>query len=118
MQFAPPSEVDRRVEIRCTRQDARKDRRPEPLRLWSIIDEAALHRTIGGPAVMREQYEHLLSRSVIPGSAITKPSSCTGASSPESWEKTSTSAAGITALTEDLWQTYLELLDTVARHSR
>lgn len=60
MQFAPPSEVDRRVEIRRTRQAALTDRTPEPLRLWSIIDEAALHRTVGGPAVMREQYERLL----------------------------------------------------------
>jgi hypothetical protein len=60
MQFEPPSEVDRRVEIRCTRQNALKDRKPEPVRLWSIVDEATLHRIVGGPEAMREQYEHLL----------------------------------------------------------
>jgi hypothetical protein len=29
--------------------------------LWFIIDESALHRTVGGPGVMRDQHEHLLS---------------------------------------------------------
>ncbi|MGI5164084.1 helix-turn-helix domain-containing protein [Spirillospora sp. CA-253888] len=60
MQFAPPAEVERRVEVRRTRQAALTARHPEPLRLWSIIDEAALRRVIGGRGVMRRQYRHLL----------------------------------------------------------
>ncbi|TDC91402.1 helix-turn-helix transcriptional regulator [Actinomadura sp. 7K507] len=60
MQFAPPSEVDRRVEVRTTRQALLHDREPAPLRIWSIIDEAVLRRIIGGPAVMNRQYHHLL----------------------------------------------------------
>ncbi|TDC53171.1 XRE family transcriptional regulator [Actinomadura sp. KC345] len=60
MQFAPLSEVDRRVEVRQTRQGLLDARETEPLRVWSIIDEAALRRTIGGPAVMARQCDHLL----------------------------------------------------------
>ncbi|MFF5260295.1 DUF5753 domain-containing protein [Actinomadura viridis] len=32
---------------------------PDPLDFWAVIDEAALHRQIGGPSVMRAQLEHL-----------------------------------------------------------
>ncbi|MFC9972866.1 helix-turn-helix domain-containing protein [Spirillospora sp. NPDC127200] len=60
MQFAPPAEVERRVEVRRTRQAALTARHPEPLRLWSIIDEAALRRVVGGREVMRRQYRRLL----------------------------------------------------------
>jgi transcriptional regulator with XRE-family HTH domain len=35
----------------------------EPLRLHAIIDEAVLHRTVGGPEVMRAQLLHLHERS-------------------------------------------------------
>jgi hypothetical protein len=34
--------------------------KPSPLRLWAIVDEAALHRQIGGPDVMRAQLVHLI----------------------------------------------------------
>lgn len=33
--------------------------REPPLRLWTIVDEAALHRPVGGTAVMRTQLEQL-----------------------------------------------------------
>lgn len=36
---------------------------PQPLRLHAIIDEAVLHRTVGGPEVMRAQLLHLHERS-------------------------------------------------------
>ncbi|HEY1915263.1 MAG TPA: helix-turn-helix transcriptional regulator [Streptosporangiaceae bacterium] len=51
-------EVERRVEVRMARQRilARSDRP----RLWAIIDEAVIHRQVGGPAVMREQLQHLI----------------------------------------------------------
>ncbi|MFG2021652.1 helix-turn-helix domain-containing protein [Actinomadura geliboluensis] len=60
MQFAPATEVDRRLEVRTTRQNLLHAREPEPLRIWSIIDEAALRRTIGGPEVMARQCLHLI----------------------------------------------------------
>ena len=54
------TEVDRRVEVRMTRQQALdRDERPQ---LWVIVDEAAIRRTVGGPAVMRAQLEALVSR--------------------------------------------------------
>lgn len=33
---------------------------PDPLRLHALLDEAVLHREIGGPDVLREQLAHLL----------------------------------------------------------
>jgi transcriptional regulator with XRE-family HTH domain len=50
-------EVHRRVEARGRRQEALFDRgRPH---LWAVIDRAALHDGVAGPAVMREQLEFL-----------------------------------------------------------
>lgn len=45
---------------RMRRQDVLK-RSPRPLELHAVIDEAVLHRQVGGPAVMREQLAHLVS---------------------------------------------------------
>ncbi|WP_243723418.1 helix-turn-helix transcriptional regulator [Actinomadura sp. 7K507] len=50
---------DRRLGLRMARQDIL--RRPvAPVRLWTVIDEAALRRPIGGPETMRAQIEHLI----------------------------------------------------------
>jgi transcriptional regulator with XRE-family HTH domain len=54
---APPEQVEQRVRLRMHRQQIL--RRADPPHLWAVIDEAALSRPIGGPAVMRAQYEHL-----------------------------------------------------------
>jgi transcriptional regulator with XRE-family HTH domain len=51
-------EVERRVALRMRRQ--RVISRPNPLRLWAVLDESVLHRPIGGRAVLRKQVEHLL----------------------------------------------------------
>jgi len=51
-------EIERRVELRMARQRRFLE---GDLRLWAIIDEAALRRCFGGPEVMRGQLEHLLS---------------------------------------------------------
>lgn len=66
MQFAPQSEVDRCVEVRRTRQRALTERADGTLRLWTIIDEAALRREVGGAAVTRRQYEHLIEVAELP----------------------------------------------------
>jgi transcriptional regulator with XRE-family HTH domain len=49
----PPDIIDQRLEVRRTRQQILG--REDPPRLEAIIDEAVLHRAVGGPAVMRGQ---------------------------------------------------------------
>jgi transcriptional regulator with XRE-family HTH domain len=66
MQFSPPAEVDKRVEVRMTRQDAAFTRRELPLRFWTVIDENCLRRSVGGPEVMRNQLHHLLEMAKLP----------------------------------------------------
>ena len=52
-----PDEVERLLEVRQARQEilAREDRP----RLWAVIDEAVIHRVVGGVGVMRGQLRHL-----------------------------------------------------------
>jgi transcriptional regulator with XRE-family HTH domain len=52
------TEVDNRVRARMERQERLIGE--SPAELWSIVDEAALHRQVGGPKVMRAQLAHLL----------------------------------------------------------
>lgn len=51
--------VERHTQIRMQRKEllTRKD---NPMELWAILDEATLRRVIGGPDVMREQYEEII----------------------------------------------------------
>lgn len=51
-------DLDRGVTLRVTRQNVLT--RSDPLRVWAIMDEAALRREVGSPAVHRGQLEHLL----------------------------------------------------------
>jgi hypothetical protein len=55
---APAEEIDRRVSLRLKRQDLLTG--PEPPQVWSILDEGALRRPVGGGAVMRAQMERLI----------------------------------------------------------
>ncbi|GGO19211.1 transcriptional regulator [Microbispora rosea subsp. aerata] len=57
-QGASESDVERRVGLRMRRQHL-LDRADGP-RLWSVVDEAALCRPLGGRAVLRRQIEHLI----------------------------------------------------------
>jgi hypothetical protein len=61
---APPEEIDRRVSLRMKRQDL-LDSQDAP-RVWSVMDEAALRRPVGGPQVMREQLERLIEAAGLP----------------------------------------------------
>lgn len=54
-----PDEVARRVELRTRRQQKTLDQPDGPV-LWTVIDEAVLHRPIGGRDTMRAQLQHLL----------------------------------------------------------
>jgi transcriptional regulator with XRE-family HTH domain len=55
---APAEEIDRRVSLRLKRQDLLTG--PEPPQVWSVIDEGALRRPVGGTAVMRGQLNRLM----------------------------------------------------------
>jgi Domain of unknown function (DUF5753)/Helix-turn-helix domain len=55
---APAEEIDRRVSLRLKRQDLLTG--PEPPQVWSIMDEGALRRPVGGRAVMRAQLNRLI----------------------------------------------------------
>lgn len=55
---ASPELIQQQLEARMTRQQLlHGERAPQ---LWTVIDEAALHRVVGGPAVMRAQLESLV----------------------------------------------------------
>jgi len=58
-------DVEKRVQVRLRRQE-RVSTGENPLRLWAVIDEAALHRIVSSPLVMREQLEHLAEMSQLP----------------------------------------------------
>ncbi|NKZ06525.1 helix-turn-helix domain-containing protein [Actinomadura latina] len=65
---APREEIERRVELRMARR--RVFERPEPLKLWAVLDEAVLRRTVGGPATMRAQIEHLVEAAARPNITV------------------------------------------------
>nr|WP_202426297.1 helix-turn-helix transcriptional regulator [Streptomyces sp. HUCO-GS316] len=52
------TDIEKRVQVRLRRQDRIAAER-EPLRLWVVLDEAALRRVVGSRQVMREQLEHV-----------------------------------------------------------
>jgi transcriptional regulator with XRE-family HTH domain len=64
----PAEEIDRRVSLRLKRQDLLAS--PKPPRVWSVIDEAALRRPVGGRAVMRAQLKHLAEIAKLPNVTI------------------------------------------------
>ena len=60
-----PADVEKRVNVRLRRQE-RVKATENPLRLWVVIDEAALRRTIGGKQLMIDQLESLIDQSRLP----------------------------------------------------
>jgi transcriptional regulator with XRE-family HTH domain len=59
------AEIEKRVQVRMRRQE-RITAAHNPLRLWVVLDEAALKRVVGSKLVMREQLEHLIEMSQLP----------------------------------------------------
>ncbi|MFJ5258966.1 helix-turn-helix transcriptional regulator [Streptomyces sp. NPDC088387] len=53
-----PEEIERHVDLRMQRQDLLT--REDAPRLWVVMDETALRRSVGGPEVMRAQIDRLL----------------------------------------------------------
>lgn len=68
-------QVRQAVELRLSRQRI-LDREEEPVRIWAVLDESVLHRTRGGPEVMRAQLDHLLTMSKRPGVDVQVLPSC------------------------------------------
>jgi transcriptional regulator with XRE-family HTH domain len=57
-------EIDKRVRVRIGRQSLLTQ--DDPLDLWVVLDEAVLHRPVGGRAVMHRQLDHLLTSAELP----------------------------------------------------
>jgi hypothetical protein len=51
-------EIDRRAELRVSRQEVLGG--PNPPQLWAVVDEGALRRPVGGREVARRQLQHLI----------------------------------------------------------
>lgn len=58
-----PAELQRSIDLRRDRQQ--RIRGTDPVHYHAIINEAVLHRTVGGVDVMQEQLEHLLDTSTL-----------------------------------------------------
>lgn len=58
-------DIEKRVQVRMRRQE-RISVPENPLRLWSVLDEAALRRVVGSRLLMREQLEFLVEQSQLP----------------------------------------------------
>jgi hypothetical protein len=58
-------DIDKRVQVRLRRQE-RISAPENPLRLWTVLDEAALRRAVGNRSLMRDQLEHLVEQSQLP----------------------------------------------------
>lgn len=67
-QVLDPDLIARKVAGRMRRQEVLI--RDSPPNLWAIIDEAALHRTVGGPEVMDAQLRHLIEQAAWPNITI------------------------------------------------
>jgi len=61
---APAAEIEHRVGLRVKRQELLT--RADPPRIWSVMDEAALRRPVGGSAVMRAQLHRLIQVAKMP----------------------------------------------------
>jgi transcriptional regulator with XRE-family HTH domain len=61
-------DVERRVALRMARQPMLTGANPP--QLWAVLDEAVLHRTVGGRGQMRLQLEHLVEVASMPNVAV------------------------------------------------
>jgi transcriptional regulator with XRE-family HTH domain len=65
---ATPAQIDKRARGRLARQRLLLD--PEAPRYWAVMDEAVLHRPVGGRVAMRAQLEWLIDRAALPNVTI------------------------------------------------
>jgi transcriptional regulator with XRE-family HTH domain len=64
LKTARADEIERRVAVRLKRQDLLS--RPNPPRIWVVMDEAVLRRPVGGPTVMHAQFRRLIEVAGLP----------------------------------------------------
>jgi transcriptional regulator with XRE-family HTH domain len=64
-----PERRDQLIDVRVRRQRQLLTRDPAP-DLVAVLDEAVLHRMVGGPAIMGAQLQHLVEVSVMPNLAL------------------------------------------------
>ncbi|MEV4544739.1 helix-turn-helix domain-containing protein [Micromonospora echinaurantiaca] len=69
-QMLSDDERERAVQVRLQRQALLMRRLPAAPRLESVLSEAVLRRTVGGPAVMTSQLDHLLKLSELPNVSV------------------------------------------------
>ncbi|MFF5414353.1 helix-turn-helix domain-containing protein [Streptomyces albidoflavus] len=116
-----PADAEKRVQVRMRRQD-RVSSPENPLRLWTVMDEAALHRAVGTPEIMKEQLEHLVQMSELPHVTVQVIPFSTGAHPGlngqyailEFPDSTDSSVVYIEGVTSDL---YLEKSNDVQKYS-
>lgn len=65
---ATESEIDRRVDARMERQALLQDAHPPEY--WAVMDEAVLHRAVGGAEVMAEQLWRMVDIAALPHATI------------------------------------------------
>lgn len=63
------TQIQQHTDLRLARQGV-LDRVPEPLQLNTVIDEAALHRVVGGSSVMKSQLSHLAAAARRPNDTV------------------------------------------------
>jgi len=69
-------EIVRRVDLRMRRQQVLF--RPDPVKLWVIMDEAVLRRPVGSPEIMRAQLRHLIGVAALPHVTVQLLPFCAG----------------------------------------
>ena len=67
MANSPQSDIERRVALGMERQRLTKS---SPPTVWTVLDEAALRRQVGGPEVMRAQLEYLRELAGLPNVSL------------------------------------------------
>jgi transcriptional regulator with XRE-family HTH domain len=65
-----PAVLDQRLEERSKRQEILTRSEPPPPRLQAIMDEAVLHRAVGGPETMAAQIGHVIDASQLPNITV------------------------------------------------
>lgn len=65
----PPERIDELIEVKQKRQMLLTQE--PPLHMWAVMDEATLHRMVGGPEVMAAQLDRLIEVTQMPGAAVT-----------------------------------------------
>jgi transcriptional regulator with XRE-family HTH domain len=71
--------IDERIEVLRGRQEILTRDEPPPPRFQAVVDEAALRRVVGAPAVMRAALEHVIEASDLPNVQVRVLSYAAGA---------------------------------------